>query len=574
MSSEKRRPSLGATYLRLLLSLKWFMRFLPLTVVSIVAASAAPALFRWYAGKYLSLSPASRVSPGVLSAWVFDWGVWASFPLDGLLLIMFGGTVFRILAWVSFEVTGMWSSGDIHRQMFRGLSRVRVTFFDENPSGSVMSRLIKDFDELRSTAIIFVGDLLNSFIEVLSIAGVACFASPVAGLFVLPLLGCFFVVQSQRSLMIEHCRRMTAVQGGELLNRKNDLTEGRETFLIYGKSDQLLEGMTLSLRKYLRASWLGGSIEIWSSFWIRVLSETFSFIVLIFTAQALMKHQIEVPLAGVIISALFGVTGSVGWLDFSANLVSRSLPHVTRAFEYVDLPEEEKEERPEIQILKPRARFDTKGSYGIEFSDFSFSYHPHSPIILDRISLRIQEGEKLALVGRTGSGKSTLIQGLLRMGVLRGGDLKIGGQSLYDYPAQETRRIFGIVPQNPYLFRGSIRSNLDRSGKVSAKALENALERVGLPHGLADEVSEGGSNFSVGERQLICLARAIANRRSIVLMDEPTSALDPLTDVKITTVLRKSLEGNTVITIAHRLESLKFYDRTIELAQGQIVRSC
>ena len=207
----------------------------------------------------------------------------------------------------------------------------------------------------------------------------------------------------------------------------------------------------------------------------------------------------------------------------------------------------------------------------IEFVNYTMSYRPDTPVILRSLNLRIPLGSKTALVGRTGSGKTSLIQALLRMVYVREGDIRIGGHSVFDMDVQDLRRCFGVVPQSPYLFAGTIRSNLDRLGTLDAETLQSAIQSVGLKFTLDHEVSEGGQNLSVGERQLVCLARVIAADRKIILMDEPTSGLDPETDARISMVLATTLRDKTVLTIAHRKESLGRYDRVIAMRAGELV---
>jgi ABC-type multidrug transport system fused ATPase/permease subunit len=161
------------------------------------------------------------------------------------------------------------------------------------------------------------------------------------------------------------------------------------------------------------------------------------------------------------------------------------------------------------------------------------------------------------------------MQALMRMVYVCEGDIRIANRSIYEMDVRELRMLFGVVPQSPYLFAGTIRSNLDRVGTISIEILEKSMKSVGLQFPLDHTVTEGGGNFSVGERQLICLARVIAAGRSIVLMDEPTSGLDPETDARISEILRTALKDKTVLTIAHRPESLGNYDRIIEMQNGR-----
>jgi ATP-binding cassette subfamily C (CFTR/MRP) protein 1 len=541
------RPSgLFALNWRMFRSFPVFLMLLPLSIATIIASSTAPLLFRWYSGQ--------------LSAGATD------FTLNGLILIAAMAAILRIAAWALFEISGMWSSQHIHAKMVRGLAETRTTFFDENPSGRLINRLARDYDELRFSAIIFVSDFLNSLVEVLSVAVIAAMASPWAALLMAPLLLIFTYAQWNRSAMIDHSRSMTAIATSQVMGRKNDLIEGREIFLLYNRSEHLLQRMSESFRNYLQTSALTAQLEIWASFWVRVSSETFSFGVLLLMTLALSQGRIGTTMAGVIISSLFGITGSVAWLDFATSQISKSSPHVRRVFEFVDLPSEESEEgrsTPSRSTSKPQAG-------DIAFVNYTMSYRRDTPIILSSLSLTLPAGSKTALIGRTGSGKTSLMQALMRMVYVRDGDIRISNRSIFEMDVRELRKLFGVVPQSPYLFAGTIRSNLDRVGRISTEILEKSMMSVGLPFPLDQAVTEGGGNFSVGERQLICLARVIAAERSIVLMDEPTSGLDPETDARISEILRTALKDKTVLTIAHRQESLGNYDRIIEMQNGRV----
>jgi ABC-type multidrug transport system fused ATPase/permease subunit len=549
--------------LRLFRGFPLFLRLLPLSIVAIVASSAAPSFFRWYAGGFSEQTRPVRI-PVV--------GIPLAFTLRGMVWITLAATVCRIAAWALFEMSAMWSTQSLHSRMVRSLSRTRTTYFDENPSGRLINRLIRDYDEVRGTAVIFVGDLFNASIEVLGIAVVASLASPWAALMLLPLLAAFSYIQYQRSGMLDHARALSAVATSRVLGRKTDLIEGRGIFLLFGQSRTLLLRMSRSFGDYVRASALTVFIDTWLSFWIRFSAEVFSLAVLLLLAFALTRHRVDATLAGVIISSLFGITASIGWLDFATGMVSRSTPHLRRVFEIIDLPPEEHEEREARKEGAPLSKTSPPLRGDLVFDDYSMSYRRDTPVILSGLNLRFEEGSKTALVGRTGSGKTSITQALLRMVYVRGGDVRFGGQSIYECDVQDYRRSFGVVPQFPYLFSGTVRSNLDRQGALESGALEAALEAVGLSYPLDQPVNEGGQNLSLGERQLICLARVIAARKPIILMDEPTSGLDPETDARVSRIFRSAFRDRTVITIAHRRESLGSYDRIVELSGGKVIR--
>jgi ABC-type multidrug transport system fused ATPase/permease subunit len=545
---------------RLFCSLRAFWWLLPFSLAAIVVSSAAPSVFRWYAGSLAGGATQGRI-PGL--------GADLHFTAMGVVTIAVLATGLRIAAWALFEISGMWSSQRIHARMVHALARTRTTFFDENPSGTLINRLVRDYDEVRSTAIIFVGDLLNVSVEILSIAVVTAFASPWAPFLVAPLLAAFSWIQYHRSAMLDHCRSLAAAATGRVFARKTDLIEGRDVFLLYGRGEHLLQRLAGSFREYVQASALTLQIEVWASFWIRFSSELFGFAVLVLTAAALSNGTISVTTAGVVISSLFGITSSLAWLDFATSLVARSSPHVRRVFEFVDLPAEEATER--MQAHSPSAlhpwRWPETGA--IEFVNYTMSYRPDTPVVLDRLNLTLPIGSKTALVGRTGSGKTSVLQALLRMVCVRGGDVRIDGRSIFEVELSAWRRMFGVAPQSPYLFAGTVRTNLDRTGTLPDEVLTRALAGVGLEFGLDHAIVEGGNNLSLGERQLVCLARVIAAGKPVVLMDEPTSGLDPETDARISRVLETALADKTVLTIAHRRESLGRYDRIVEIRNGR-----
>ena len=549
IKEEKRTHTLEGSLklnLRLFKSLPLFRKLFPISITLIVLSSAAPSVVRWYSGKFASGE--------------------ASFSIADLIWLVILAIFFRITAWMSFEMSGMWSAQIVHSQMIRALSNTRTTYFDENPSGRLINRLVIDFDEVRMTAIIFAGDLFNAIVEIFSVAVVGMFASPFVFLLVAPLLFTFFYIHHFRSAMLSHARRLSAVATSHVLARQTDIIEGREIFVLYGKSQRLLQQMAKSLRKYAQASLLMAHIDAWGSFWIRFTAEVFSFSVLIFLIFAMSHHHVDEAWTGVIISSLFGITGSMGWLDFATSLISRSVPHLERVYEIVDLPKEESEEKA------VRESDNLPASSDLTLKNYAMSYRKDSPLIFKDLNLTFKTGLKTALIGRTGSGKSSLIQALFRMVHVQNGNIFMNGESVFDIPIREYRKRFAMIPQSPYLFEGTLHSNLDPSHEIARSRLQSSLDAVGLKFSLEHKILEEGKNLSQGERQLVCLARAIASDKLFLILDEATSGLDPETDARIMQVLRQEFKNKTVITIAHRLDTIKDYDWVIELGQGELVR--
>ena len=240
----------------------------------------------------------------------------------------------------------------------------------------------------------------------------------------------------------------------------------------------------------------------------------------------------------------------------------------------IDLPNETTQES-KVQVVNTSVRGVHPNALegDIRFENYSMSYRQGLPLILDKFSVTIPAGKKVGIVGRTGAGKSSLMQALFRMVYHQGGDIRIGSQSIFSADINFVRSHFGVVPQDPYLFAGTIRFNLaGELEDVSDEELLEALRTVNLKVDLDATVLEGGRDYSVGERQLLCIARLILLDKQYILMDEPTSSLDRKTDEKMQQLMRTALADKTVITIAHRLESLERYDLILEMSEGRLLR--
>lgn len=489
-----------------------------------------------------------------------------------ITLLALGVVLIRMFQWNLFETGSMLASGGLMRAMVRGVGRARTTFFDEYPSGKIINRVVKDSESLRVLAPMRIGDTVNSLIDLTVAALVISLASAPVALITVPVFILFIYVQRNIAPMLQHLMVLRSARFGEVLHRESDVIDGVRTFSLYNHLPALTTRLTGAVYRFMQMHFLRGRVEAWGRLLCEFGTALFAAAIVLAVHLAISKHTLDPVMGAVIITSALRLNATFNWLTWSLGQVFESAGHARRVFEYVDLPPEESEEREERDGIVASVNNPKLGAgLDLEFKGYSMSYRSTTPTILEELNLKIIAGSKVGLVGRTGAGKSSLVQAIFRMVYVRGGDITVGGESLLAMELSQARSFFSVVPQDPYLFEGSVRSNLDRLNEFSDQEIEVALSKVSLDIDLNQTVLEGGRNLSFGERQLLCLARVILSKRPYIIMDEPTSGVDSITDAIIQGVLRSALGDRTIITIAHRLETLARMDRIVELKAGRVV---
>lgn len=560
------------TLARFISSLTLLRRVMIPTLVVILFAAATPPYFLWLVGEIVDCYGATGCQ---VVHDVFGWEVVVPATLSTLVMITVFAMFCRVAAWTSFELAGQWSTQSIQSDMMGSMSEVRTTFFDENPSGRLINRLLGDYSMLRLEGVMSVGDTVNGLAEVLCVGILIMLAHPVAGLLIVPVVLMYVLLQSQLAPMMSHAREIRAVKIGEALHRETDLIEGRTIFSLYGKQENLLNRIQKAFGASMNIQLFYCRLMSWGMLWMGLISAFYAIVVYGFIVYGLHNDLLTITLAAVVITAVFNLNNIFFGLAWDMSFLGETASHARRAFFMIDLPHETTQESA-VRLVQSSevAGFDSRELEGdIVFRDYGMSYRNDTPLILNDLSVTIPAGLKVGIIGRTGAGKSSLMQALFRMVYHQHGDITIGDHSIFDMDVTSLRSQFGVVPQDPYLFMGTIRFNLQGDLRdVPDETLKSVLRTVGLKMDLDAEVMEGGKDYSVGERQLLCLARLVLLNKKFVLMDEPTSSLDRRSDENIQRLLRNELSDKTVITIAHRLESLEHYDLIIEMADGRMLR--
>ncbi|XP_050078062.1 ATP-binding cassette sub-family C member 4-like [Anopheles maculipalpis] len=469
---------------------------------------------------------------------------------------------------ISFYQTSVRASQNLHDSMFAGCVSTTMRFYDTNPSGRILNRFSKDMgsvDELLPKA------MLDASQIILSLCGTLVVTVIVNPLFLIPLavLGIvFWLVRRIYLKTSKNIKRLEGITRSPVFSHLSASLAGLPTIRAFGAQKELIREFdahqdihTASFYMFITASTAFG-------FALDLLCLIFVFIVVF--SFLLFEQDAFGDRVGLAITQAMALTGMMQWGIRQSAEVANFMMSVERLLEYRDLA-------PERQPERPRALNTNWPEEGrIDFKNVTYRYYEGATAVLRDLTFEIQPREKVGIVGRTGAGKSSLIGALFRLAQVEG-EILLDGIDTADITLESLRSKVSIIPQDPVLFSGTLRRNLDPFEDYPDVELWGALEQVELkelantPAGLQMAVAAGGSNFSVGQRQLICLARAILRNNRILVLDEATANVDPTTDRLIQDTIRHKFADCTVLTIAHRLNTIMDSDRVLVMDAGQAV---
>ncbi|KAK7134168.1 hypothetical protein R3I93_017543 [Phoxinus phoxinus] len=489
-------------------------------------------------------------------------GVYAALGISQGVLVMFSSFTLAL-----GKIQG---SRKLHRALLDNNFRTPQSFFDTTPIGRIINRFSKDIyviDEvLPSTVLMFLGTF---FASVSTMIVIIC-STPIFALVIGPLALIYFFVQRFYVATSRQLKRLESVSRSPIYSHFSETITGTSVIRAYGRHGAFVLMSDMKVDENQKSYYPG----IVSNRWLGVRIEFIGNCIVLFAAlfAAVGKDKLSPGLVGLSVSYALQVTMSLNWMVRMTSDLESNIVAVERVKEYSETPTEAPWVVPD---KRPPPDWPREGN--VEFVDYSVRYREGLDLVLKNVSLKVKGGEKIGIVGRTGAGKSSMTLCLFRLLEAAGGEIVIDEVKISEIGLHDLRSKLTIIPQEPVLFSGTLRMNLDPFDKYSDEELWKALEQSHLKKFVSSqslkldlECSEGGENLSVGQRQLVCLARALLRKTRILVLDEATAAVDLETDDLIQSTIRTQFEDSTVFTIAHRLNTIMDYTRVLVLDKGQI----
>lgn len=468
---------------------------------------------------------------------------------------------------VSISVFGTRSSRVMFKRAIFRVLRAPMSFFDTTPLGRITNRFSKDIDVMDNSLtdsirmyFLTLGQMLATFAIIL-----AYFWYFIAA--IVPLVAIFLVAAWYYRASAREIKRHEALLRSVVFSKFSEAVYGTTTIRAYGIQDHFLTTIRQRIDEFNGAYFLTFSNQRWLS-----LRLDFIGLIMIFILGMLVvtsRFTVDPSSGGLVLSYMLSIMGTFQFVVRQMAEVENDMNNTERVHYYGTALEEEAPQK----IGQVAESWPQKGE--IIFDHVQLRYRAGLPLVLKDITVKVEGGERIGVVGRTGAGKSSIMQALFRLVELSGGSITIDGINISTIGLQDLRSRLAIIPQDPTLFKGTIRTNLDPFDEHSDAELWDALRKSNLSGGekgdlgLDSNVEEEGLNFSLGQRQLMALARALVRDSKIIICDEATSSVDFATDQKVQETM-EAFRGKTLLTIAHRLKTIIGYDRICVMDQGQV----
>ena len=453
----------------------------------------------------------------------------------------------------------------MRKEISEKIDRLPMGYFDKMTHGEILSRITNDVDTLSQSLNQSATQVITSVATIIGV--LVMMLSTVIAILILPLsMGLIGMIVKRSQRYFKEQQEYLGYVNGQV----EEVYGGHNIVKAFNKEDDVIDEFDRDNDRLYRSAWKSQFLSGMMMPIMQFVGNLGYVAVVILGGYLAIKKTIEVGDIQSFIQYVRNFTQPIQQVAQVANMLQSTAAASERVFEFLGEPEEEAAPENPVVLKNPEG--------AVEFEHVHFGYNPEHTIIHD-FSVKVEPGQKIAIVGPTGAGKTTMVKLLMRFYDVSGGSIKVDGHDIREFDRGELRRMFGMVLQDTWLFKGSIEDNI-RYGKLDAthedvvKAADAAYAHrfiQTLPGGYGMELNEEASNVSQGQKQLLTIARAILADPKILILDEATSSVDTRTEVRIQKAMDNLMKGRTSFIIAHRLSTIRDADLILVMKEGDIV---
>ncbi|KAI8785114.1 multidrug resistance-associated protein 1 [Biomphalaria glabrata] len=483
-----------------------------------------------------------------------------------------GQTIFVVGYSILLQVSHVATSRKLHNELLFSIIKAPMSFFDTTPMGRILNRFSQDIATLDNDVFLEAEIALDNALRCVSTVIIISYTMPIFLSVIIPVIIILYFVQQLYIRTSCQLRRITSKNRSPVYAHFSETLSGVSVIRAYQAEERFIADSLSKVDNFQKANALSRAI----SKWLEARLEMLNFLVIAAATifAVVSRNDLSPGLVGLAVTYAIRVSTEMNVFTLLFGELENHIVSVERIREYSAVNSEAPWDLPENRKLITD-QWPTEGS--IKFVNYSTRYRDGLDLVLKNLNCEIKGGEKIGVVGRTGAGKSSMVLSLFRLIEATGGEILIDDVDISKLGLHALRRKITILPQDPVLFAGSLRINLDPFEEKSENELWTALEHAhlktyveSLPQRLEHEVGEGGENLSMGQRQLVCLARTLLRKTKILILDEATAAVDMETDELIQKTIRAEFSECTILTIAHRLNTVLDYDRIMVLDKGTV----
>ncbi|KAF1761582.1 hypothetical protein GCK72_009838 [Caenorhabditis remanei] len=483
----------------------------------------------------------------------------------------FSEIILLFIGMLSLLYGGVSASRNLHAPLMRNLFRVPMAFFDTTPFGRILNRIGKDIETVDVLLPFNVQFFAQCLLQVVSTLIIIMISTPVFGIVIIPLSLMYLMVMRYYIATSRQLKRLESITRSPIYSHLSESIQGSATIRAYQLTDRFCKLSEAKVDSHVQCRYL----NYVANRWLSVRLEFIGNCIVLFSAlfAALTRSTTTSGVIGLSVSYALNITTVLNFAVRQITKLETNIVSVERVMEYSET-ETEAEWKSESE-KEPPQNWPSEGR--IVLNNYSARYRAGLSLVIKQLNVEIKPHEKIGIVGRTGAGKSSVTLSLFRIVEAAEGQITLDGINIADIGLHDLRSNLTIIPQDPVLFSGTLRFNLDPFHHYSDNQIWRSLEQanlkdfaIGHEEKLDYVITEGGDNISVGQRQLVCLARALLRKTRVLILDEATAAVDVSTDALIQKAIREEFANSTVLTIAHRLNTIMDYDRIIVLNDGRV----